>query len=426
VKMPLAAPPSWLPDAGTEPEALIREARRRQRRRYVAAGVAVGVVIAGVAAAVVNSRAGGRTPIRGHAVTTGPGRAVRPVPGLSLPGAGTTVVVWPIGYPLFTPTSGPPAYVDELSSGRHWLRQIPGIIGCDCRPYLIGVGSRLVYAGSGGATAMSAGLTGRPVVLGATQFFAPSAAQGHIWLIRYSHGYEGQGPVMASSVPVTGGPAGPAVTMPVRTVFVIAGTDAGFLLQIRLPGRLYGMALWNSGGAPVALPYSPADGITDGVGATARLVAYGSGCRVRETARDAGSTGYDRCKMLRVLNVVTGRLSSFPAPPGTAGWVPDGFNAVSAISPGNGMIAAYAVERPVEKGRARLYVVQLAGPRRRVTAVPSSAAFLSSSTAWTAAGSWLLYRGPGGHLWAYQATSGAVQASRTPFSGIVAVPSHSG
>ncbi len=306
------------------------------------------------------------------------------------------------------------------------LRQIPGIIGCDCRPYLIGVGSRLVYAGSGGATAISADLTGRPVALGATQFFALSAAQSHIWLIRYSHGYEGQGQVTASSVPVTGGPAGPAVTMPARTVSVIAGTDAGFLLQIRLRGNPHVMALWNPGGTPVALPYSPADGITDGFGATARLVAYGSGCQVGETARDAGSTGYDLCKMLRVLNVVTGRLSSFAAPPGTAGWVPEGFNTVSAISPGNGMIAAYAVERPVEKGRTRLYVLQLAGPRRRVTAVPSSAAFLSTSTAWTAAGSWLLYRGPGGHLWAYQATSGAAQASSTPFSGIVAVPSHSG
>src|SRR5216684_3435430 len=119
--MTLPAPPSGPPDAGTEPEALIREARRRRRRRAVAAGVAAGVMIAGVAAAVVISRAGGRPPIRGHAVTTGPGRAAGPEPGLSLPGAGTTVVVWPIGYPHFTPASGPPAYVDELSSGRHWL-----------------------------------------------------------------------------------------------------------------------------------------------------------------------------------------------------------------------------------------------------------------------------------------------------------------
>jgi hypothetical protein len=43
------APPGWSPDARTEPEALIREARRRQRRRWLAAGVAVAAVLAGAA-----------------------------------------------------------------------------------------------------------------------------------------------------------------------------------------------------------------------------------------------------------------------------------------------------------------------------------------------------------------------------------------
>ncbi len=43
------APPGWLPDARTEPEALIKEARRRQRRRWLAVGVAVAAVLAGVA-----------------------------------------------------------------------------------------------------------------------------------------------------------------------------------------------------------------------------------------------------------------------------------------------------------------------------------------------------------------------------------------
>jgi len=35
------ASPGWLPDAEIAPAALIKEARRRQRRRYMAAGVAV-------------------------------------------------------------------------------------------------------------------------------------------------------------------------------------------------------------------------------------------------------------------------------------------------------------------------------------------------------------------------------------------------
>ena len=40
-----SAPPGWLPDARTGPEALIKEARRRQRRRWLAAGVAVAAVL---------------------------------------------------------------------------------------------------------------------------------------------------------------------------------------------------------------------------------------------------------------------------------------------------------------------------------------------------------------------------------------------
>ena len=39
--------PSWLPDA--DPEALIKEARRRQRRRRVAIGLALAVILGSVA-----------------------------------------------------------------------------------------------------------------------------------------------------------------------------------------------------------------------------------------------------------------------------------------------------------------------------------------------------------------------------------------
>ncbi len=44
-----SAPATWLPDPATESEALIKEARRRQRRRYIAAGVAVAAVLASAA-----------------------------------------------------------------------------------------------------------------------------------------------------------------------------------------------------------------------------------------------------------------------------------------------------------------------------------------------------------------------------------------
>jgi hypothetical protein len=61
------APPSWQPDTGAEPEDLIREARRRQRRRWLAAGVTVVMLagVAGVAAGLAGHRHG-RTGSRGH------------------------------------------------------------------------------------------------------------------------------------------------------------------------------------------------------------------------------------------------------------------------------------------------------------------------------------------------------------------------
>jgi hypothetical protein len=426
-----AAPPGLLPEQKAGPEALIREARKRQHRRWLAAAAAIAVVVGGSAAVIAYSTAADARPPGLHARQAAPAHPIRPEPppSLILPGAATTVVMWPVGYPLFTPTSGPPAYVADLGSGRLWKRQIPGIIGCDCRPYLIGVGDRLVYVGSGGTTAIPASLTGRPRVLGSTQFFAPSAEPGHVWLVRYRGGYLGQGPVTVRPVPVTGGPAGEAVTLPAATALVIAGTDAGFLLQLRHGAVDSGLALWRPGRKPRNLPFAPASGPTAGIDygfdATARLVAYGTSCAWHSAPGDANA-GYLACTMLRILNVVTGRLVSFAAPPGTAGWVPNGFDNTSAISPAGQSIAAYAAMQPQGDGRVRLYVMRLTGPRGQARAVPSSVAHLLPSTAWTAKASWLLYQGPGGHLSAYQVTSGTVRASSMAHYRIVAVPSNSG
>ena len=76
----------------------------------------------------------------------------------------------------------------------------------------------------------------------------------------------------------------------------------------------------------------------------------------------------------------------------------------------------------------RLYVLRIAGPSRLATPVPSSAAYLFARTAWSADGTWLLYQGPGGHLWAYQVASGQARASGTPccqYTVLTAAPSRS-
>jgi hypothetical protein len=422
---------SPLADPGTEPEALIREARRRQRRRWLAAGVAMAAVLAGTAAAIAGSRGDSRSrPPGQRARPTPAAHAVqlrRAPPGPILADADTTVVTWPVGYPAFGSGFAPPAFVDDLSTGLLSQRQIPGIIGCDCQPYAIDVGRRLVYVGSSGTMAIDADLKGQPRVLGATGSFAPSAAPDHVWLVRFRGGYLGQAPVSVLSVSVAGGRPGPVITLPAGAVDLVDGTDAGLLLEFHR-GLDFGLALWNPGSAPVSLPYSPLWG--DGFEATARLVAYGTGCSWHVTALDApqSNTGYRACNQLRILNVETGSLSSFARPPGTAGWVPGGFNTVSAISPGDQMIAAYVAVRPQGNGRVRLYVMRL-GSTARARAVPSSSALLFARTAWSAKGSWLLYQGLGGRLWAYQVTSGKIRASGTPccqYTVMVAAPIHSG
>ena len=412
------APPGWLPDARTGPEALIKEARRRQRRRWLAVGVAVAVVLAGVAG-VAAGVAGHRPGPRGHPgsqVAARPAATPAPIPR----SIGTTLLMWPAG---FGQCCGPVA-VDNLSTGRLAQSQQPAIGVGDFQPLLAQVGRWLVYVGDGVATAIADDLTGRPRVLGPTPFFAPAAAPGRVWLFQFRHG--AQGPIRAWTVSLSGGPPSRPVTLPAGAYLTtVRGTDAGLLVQVP-----QGLALWNPGSVPRILPSSP--GFADGFDATSRLVAYGTGCTSQATAPDAPQdpgAGYDTCRALQVLDVVTGKLISFPAPPGTAGWVPNGFNLVSAISHDDQMIAAYAAIRPRGAGRVRLYVLRIAGPSRQARPVPSSAAYLFARTAWSADGTWLLYQGPGGHLWAYQVTSGQTRASSTPccrYTVMAAAPSRSG
>lgn len=321
-------------------------------------------------------------------------------------------MLWPVGYPAFGPDFAPPADVADLSTGQVVQRPVLGISGGDYQPYVISVGTRLVYVGSAGTMTIPATLKGRPSALGpATPFFAPSATPGHVWLVYYRDFADG-GPVQAREVPVAGGPAGPAVFMPAHTALVLRGTDAGFLLETR-HGSSLGLAMWRPGSTPQNLPDMPArgDGISDGFDATARIIAYGTRCHWYTTEPDAGDNGFLACAMLRVLDLRTGRLASFAAPAGTAGWLPAGFNRVNALSPGGQMIATYAAVPPADEGRDRLYLVQLG--TARVTPVPSAARAFAD-TAWSEIGSWLLYQGAGQHLWAYQVTSGEVRSSSAP------------
>lgn len=417
----------WLPDTGSQQEALIRETRRRQRRRYIATGAAVALLGSAVGVAVGLHGPGSRHPSRPgpHSHRGVAARHLIPAPPPIPRSVDTTVLMWPVGPTDFGIGGGPPAYINDLSTGRLTQTRTLAIGAGDYQPLLEQAGRWLTYVGNA-TMAIRDDLSGHPRVLGPTPFFAPSATPGDVWLFRVRNGTRNQ--IQAWQVPVSGGAPSPPIALPAGTNLpVIRGTDAGLLLQVP-----QGLALWNPGSNPRHLPYSPSGAISDGFDATSRLVAYGTGCSWQSTAPNAAqdpNASYETCEMLRIFNVVTGRLISVAAPPGSAGWVPNGFNRVNAISPGDRMIAAYAAMRPQGQGAVRLYLVPITSPSGRSRAVPSSAAYPFATTAWSANASWLLYQGPGGRLWAYQVASGKTGASSTPccqYTVMVAMPGDSG
>ncbi len=396
--------------AGTEPEAVIREARRRQRRRQLLIGLAVAVVLAGAAGVVVGIGSPGAPRRVSHPRPrlSAPAGSRRGLPGPIPRSVATTVLMWPVGSPAFGPNFGPPAYLDDLATGQLSRRHMPTFAGGDFQPYLVQAGRWLVYVGDG-TMAIRDDLEGKPRVLGRTGFFASAALPGHVWLERFSGADPamGQGRARVWQVSVITGRRGPVITLPRRS-FLLAGTDAGLLLKVPQE-QDFGLALWRPGGALRALPYSPLAGY--GFDLSPRLVAYGTSCQNRDTR---ANDYYATCPVLRVFDVVTGALSSFRAPPGTAGWIPFEFNLTQSIAPRDPMIAAYAATWPLGQGQDRLFVIRLTGAVGGPVAVPSSTAHIYAATAWSASRSWLFYQGQGRRMWAYQISSGKIRASGTP------------
>src|SRR5215475_4844354 len=232
-----------IPDLGSDPEpdALIKEARRRQRRRYLAIALATATLIGGIGGVIAASSRGHRHPPGGQRGPSTP-QAVRvspqehaPILAPALKAAWTNVLTWPVGFPAFGPYGGPKAYVDHLNAGHLSLHRFPWIAGGDYNPYVIAVGRKLVYVGSGGTMTISADLKGKPRVVGATTpFFAPSAVPGYVWLE-----FDGE--------------SGPLIRLPSDAIKLVEGTDAGLLIEV-LRGSNDAVALWSPGAASRDLP----------------------------------------------------------------------------------------------------------------------------------------------------------------------------
>lgn len=388
---------------GPAAEALIKEARRRQRRRRAATGVAVAAVLAAALGAFAGLHEA-RGPRR--VTPSAAGRFAGPrVPG-AIPGSvDATVLMWPTG-PGQDGTIG----LDNLGTGK--LTTAAPVVDPGAYQPIMLVGSWIVYVSGNGVYATDA-VTGTTRPLGNALAFAPSAASGDVWL---EYGLYQSGAVVVRSVPVAGGPPGLPITLPAGTQLV-AGTDAGLLLEPR-SGEVGGpFWLWTPGTVPEPLPGSSS---AEGFAVSPRLVAYGSSCANPSTSQDlsyGGNFGYHACRTLHVLDVVTGKLRTFAAPRGTTGWVPThGGNwawSVSEIAPSGQLMAANAALPPDSQGITRVYILHLTGPGTQATPVPSSAAFLLAVTAWSPDSSWLFYQGPGQHMWAYHVPTRQARSSST-------------
>lgn len=384
----------------SDPEALIREARRRQRQRrlVVVAGIAAaaGVLSAGLVVFGPGANRPGRPPR--NIAASAPAVHRPAVPPMSR-GIRATVLIW-------TYLHG--TWLERPGSGRFRASAKPDLAVGDYQPALIRVGGWLVYVGDG-PSAIRDDLSGRPRKLwtwlrGQPGTFRPAAQPGHVWLTFNDHRLKPQRPERARLVSVPAGHPGPAVTLP-HGYLLVSGTDRGLLLT----GTRGGLALWRPGSPPRPLPYSKNDGTTTGQGATARLIAYNTRCRWPAAARSYS----EQCGVLRVYDVLTGQLVSASAPPSTAAWAPYDFNRVSSISPGNTMIAATAV--PTSDAQdGWLFVARLHRAHLSLTRVPHESGLLLSCLAWSTHGSWLFYPGHGSRLWGYQATTGKVRSSRLP------------
>jgi hypothetical protein len=405
----LEHPPPVRDEPRRAPVVIIPEARQRERLRRIRIGLAVVLILAiGATVGGVVGRGGART---GHAASAPP-KSLPVADARAL--AHTTLLLWPAGpVPATTPwpagvggahhPNEQPVLVEHLGTGRLTLRALPRTEDGVVQLSLLEVGQYLVYRATGSVWALASNFEGRVRQLGRARFFVPSATPGEVWLVHTGYGTT----TTIQAVSVNSGRLGQVVVLP-QDASILRGTAAGLLLVSH--GEL---ELWTPGGMPSVIGNLGERGVGAVFASDARVVAYGTGCRY--TMATPGGYAYTFCKRLRVVDLVTGRRLSFPAPPGTGGWVPPP-TTVHDLSPNGGELAAEASTPPARKDRTEEFVLSLSGRRHPVTPVPSSRAHPYVRTAWSPDGLALLFQGSHKHLDVFLPSSGRRYQSSLPWN----------
>jgi hypothetical protein len=296
-----AAPPGWLPDARSELEALIREARRRQRRRWLAAGAALLMVSAGAAAVIADSGAGRRPgpPRRPAAVT------VKPAP------SAMTGVPMPAGTSVHLLLTGPrPAWFSVATGHIEPIKGLPWdrwgylltrvIGGWSAQPGTAGPACGATCPGPPLPNYFIADGSPRAARIARGYEVAASDGRGAVWLItfRRSGADITTTPALAQEVTTAGQPLGLRYQLPAG--YLLRRAVGGDLLLgpvVEVPQRPVTYKLWNPATRRVVRTFS------DVIAASPEAIAWGPICV--------------HCPV-HVLSLETRTTAAIPLPPG--GW----------------------------------------------------------------------------------------------------------
>jgi hypothetical protein len=344
------APPGRLPDARREPEALIREARRRQRRRWLAAGTALLLVSAGAAAAIAGSGAGGRPRPPGRPVTVKP--APSAMSGVPMPeGSSVRLLLTgprPAWFWLATghaePIKGLPrdrwGYLFTRVVGG-WSAQ-PGTAGPACGAMCPGppVPNYFIADGSPRAARIAPGYE-----------VAASDGSGAVWLITFQRSGAdiSATPALAQEVTTGGRPLGPRYRLPAGYLIRRAAGDHLLLGPVvEAPQEVVIDKLWDPVTRRVVRTFG------DVIAAGPQVIAWGPICV--------------HCPV-HVLSLLTGTTATIPLPRGT--WAAPN---QGTVSPDGRYLAfpLWAGTAPDgEPALTRIAVIDLTS--RRLLIVPGSA-----------------------------------------------------
>jgi hypothetical protein len=290
------APPGRLTDAGTKPEAVIREARRRQRRRWLAAGVALAAVLAGAAAVIAGSGAGSRPrPPGRHAAATAK-TAPSAMSGLPM-SAGSSVRLLltgrrPAWFSMATRRAEPIKGLPWNRAGYGFTRVVGG---WSAQPAPAGPGCLPTCAGPPVPNYFVADGSRRAVRIGPGFGVRASDGGGAVWLItfRRSAANIGTTPARAQEVTTAGRPAGPRFRLPAGYLIQRAvGADLLLAPVDQGPGTVT-YKLWDPGTGHIGGTFS------DVIATGPRQIAWGPLC--------------EHCPV-HVLDLSTGTTATIPIP----------------------------------------------------------------------------------------------------------------